>query len=263
MNSLLEEIVIHKRTEVNAAKQTRGESDTIEAAKAAPQVRSFRAALEAGVRERGLGLIAECKKASPSKGLLRADFVPEDIARAYAENGAACLSVLTDSRYFQGAPDYLARARQACALPVLRKDFLFDPYQIHEARALHADCVLLILAMLSDAQAAELEETARGYGMDVLVEVHNEDELRRALQLATSLIGINNRDLKTFHTSLEVSERLRAHIPDGRIVISESGIETADDIKRLSGVGIHCALVGESLMRADDIATATRALFPR
>ncbi|MCY4053775.1 MAG: indole-3-glycerol phosphate synthase TrpC [Hyphomicrobiales bacterium] len=263
MNSLLEEIVIHKRTEVNAAKQTRGESDTIEAAKAAPQVRSFRAALEAGVRERGLGLIAECKKASPSKGLLRADFVPEDIARAYAENGAACLSVLTDSRYFQGAPDYLARARQACALPVLRKDFLFDPYQIHEARALHADCVLLILAMLSDAQAAELEETARGYGMDVLVEVHNENELRRALQLSTSLIGINNRDLKTFHTSLEVSERLRAHIPDGRIVISESGIETADDIKRLSGVGIHCALVGESLMRADDIATATRALFPR
>ena len=263
MNSLLEEIVTHKRTEVDVAKQTRSENDTIEAAKAAPHVRSFRSALETGMRERGLGLIAECKKASPSKGLLRADFVPEDIARAYAENGAACLSVLTDSRYFQGAPDYLTRARQACALPVLRKDFLFDPYQIHEARALHADCVLLILAMLSDAQAAELEETAHSYGMDVLVEVHNEDELQRALRLATPLIGINNRNLKTFHTSLEVSERLHARIPDGRLAISESGIETADDIKRLAGVGIHCALVGESLMRADDIATATRALFPQ
>ena len=263
MNSLLEEIVAHKRTEVDAARQTRGENDTIEAAKAAPLIRSFRSALEAGVRERGLGLIAECKKASPSKGLLRADFIPEDIARAYAENGAACLSVLTDSRYFQGAPDYLTRARQACALPVLRKDFLFDPYQIHEARALHADCVLLILAMLSDAQAAELEEIAHGYGMDVLVEIHNEDELRRALRLATPLIGINNRNLKTFHTSIEVSERLRACIPDGRLVISESGIETADDIKRLAEVDIHCALVGESLMRADDIATATRALFQR
>ena len=263
MNSLLEEIVSHKRTEVDAAKRARGEKDIIEAAKAAPEIRPFRAALEAGVREHGLGLIAECKKASPSKGLLRPDFVPEDIARAYAEGGAACLSVLTDKRYFQGAPDYLARARQACALPVLRKDFLFDPYQIHEARALHADCVLLILAMLSDAQAAELEEVAHGYGMDVLVEVHNEDELQRALQLATPLIGINNRDLKTFHTSLEVSERLRAHIPEGRLVISESGIETANDIKRLAGVDIHCALVGESLMRAGNIETATRTLLPK
>ena len=263
MNSLLEEIIAHKRTEVDAVKQMRGEKDIIEAAKAAPKIRPFRAALEAGVRKHGLGLIAECKKASPSKGLLRPDFVPGDIARAYAEGGAACLSVLTDSRYFQGSPDYLTRARQACALPALRKDFLFDPYQIHEARALHADCVLLILAMLSDAQAAELEETAHGYGMEVLVEVHNEDEIQRALRLATPLIGINNRDLKTFHTSLEVSERLRAQVPDGRLVISESGIETASDIKRLAGVDIHCALVGESLMCADNIETATRTLLPQ
>lgn len=263
MNSLLDEIVTHKRTEIGAAKKARRESDIIEAAKAAPPPRPFRTALESGVRERRLGLIAECKKASPSKGLLRADFVPEDIARAYAEGGAACLSVLTDSRYFQGAPDYLTRARQVCDLPVLRKDFLFDPYQIHEARALHADCILLILALLSDAQAVELEEIAHSYDMEVLVEVHNEDELWRALRLTTPLIGINNRDLKTFHTSLEISERLRTHIPAGRLVISESGIETIADIERLASIDIHCALVGESLMRADDTTAATRALFPQ
>ena len=251
--SILERIVAAKREEIAAAKQ-RLPNVKLDGA---PGVRDFVGAL----RAKKPAVIAEVKRASPSKGLLRADFRPDEIARSYEKAGAACLSVLTDREFFQGAPEHLTQARAACKLPALRKDFLIDAYQIDEARALGADCVLLIVACLQDAEMRELEARALALGMAVLVEVHDAPELERALALKTPLIGINNRNLRTFETRLETTLDLLPRVPKDRIVITESGILAPADVARMRAAGVSAFLVGEALMRAEDPGVALRALL--
>ena len=258
--TILDKIKAYKLEEV-AADKARKPLETIEAeAHAAPPVRPFADALYDASRE-GYGLIAEVKKASPSKGLIRADFDPATLAQAYAAGGATCLSVLTDTPSFQGAKHYLTDARNACALPALRKDFMYDTYQVAEARALGADCILIIMASVSDAQAAELEAAATEWGMDALIEVHDADELARASQLKSRLIGINNRNLKTFETSLDTTRVLSKQVPADRMIVSESGLSSPQDLADMAMYGARLFLIGESLMRQDDVALATRSLL--
>ncbi len=258
--TVLDRIKAYKLEDVARRKSARPLAVVEEAARAAPQVRGFADRLRAASRD-GYGLIAEIKKASPSKGLIRADFDPPALARAYAEGGATCLSVLTDAPSFQGDDAYLTAARSAVDLPALRKDFLYDPYQVAEARALHADCILIIMASVSDAQAAELEDAALIWGMDVLVEVHDADELQRGLRLRSQLIGVNNRNLKTFKTDLETTRRLARDVPADRLLISESGLNSPADLADMAAHGARVFLIGESLMRQADVAAATRALL--
>jgi indole-3-glycerol phosphate synthase len=260
---LLTTIKSYKLAEIAAAKRARPIARLEGDALAAPPPREFAAALRQQASLGHYALIAEIKKASPSKGLIRDDFDPPAHARAYQAGGATCLSVLTDQPSFQGKSEFLTEARAATALPVLRKDFMYDPYQAVEARAWGADCVLLILAAIDDSAARDLEDAALSLGMDVLVEVHDEAELERAAALRSRLIGINNRNLKTFATTLATSERLMPKVPDGSLVISESGIAGPEDLARLSRAGISAFLVGESLMRADDIERSTRLLLAR
>lgn len=261
MSDILNQICAAKREHVAVSKAARPLAEIEAAAKAASPVRGFEAALHRAVEAGRYGLIAEVKKASPSKGLIREDFDPATLARAYQRGGASCLSVLTDVPYFQGHDDFLGQARDATGLPVLRKDFMLEPYQVAEARALGADCILVIMAALSDGQASELEATARDWGMDVLVEVHDGDELERALALDSRLIGINNRNLKTMVTDLATTTNLAARFPADVLGVSESGLNSHDDLVAMSAAGCNCFLVGESLMRQDDVEVATRQLL--
>jgi indole-3-glycerol phosphate synthase len=261
VSDILQRILARKAEEV-AERSARMPLTQLDARmREAPPARVFRAALQAKIAAGGAAVIAEVKKASPSKGVMRADFHPADIARSYEAGGAACLSVLTDVDFFQGADEYLQQARAACALPVLRKDFIIDAYQVHEARALGADCILLIVAALDDAQLAALESSAHDMGLAVLVEVHDADELERALKLRTPLVGINNRNLKTFDVTLQTTLDLLSRIPREKVVVTESGIQTPVDVARMRAHGVHAFLVGEAFMRAADPGAALATLF--
>jgi len=257
---ILERIKSYKLEEIAAAKAARSLSQVEAEARAAPPVRGFARALTEKSQS-GPALIAEIKKASPSKGLIRPDFDPPRLAEAYQEGGAACLSVLTDGPSFQGAPEFLMAAREACDLPVLRKDFLHDPYQVAEARAWGADCILIIMASVDNALAAELEDAATHWGMDALIEIHDEWELDRAMRLSSPMLGINNRNLKTFEVDIETTLKLAPRIQNERDVVCESGLFTADDLSRMMESGVRRFLIGESLMRQEDVTAATRAIL--
>lgn len=258
--TILDKIKAYKLEEIAADKAAKPLAEVEAEARAADPVRGFADRLQQATHE-GYGLIAEIKKASPSKGLIRADFDPAALAQAYADGGATCLSVLTDTPSFQGAKEFLVEARAACDLPCLRKDFMYDTYQVAEARALGADCILIILASVSDEQAAELEACAMEWDMDVLLEVHNEDELNRASHLKSRLMGINNRNLNTFETSLDTTRHLSRLVPPERAIVCESGLNTPEDLSDMARYGARSFLIGESLMRQDDVTAATRALL--
>ena len=261
MDDILQKIVAVKHEEVAAAKKKKSLEAMREDAFSRVLTRDFEGALRAKVAAGQAAVIAEIKKASPSKGVIREDFIPADIAQSYAEHGAACLSVLTDRQFFQGSPDYLKQARASCDLPVLRKDFMVDPYQVYEARAMGADCILLIAACLADAQMAELEAIARGMDMAVLVEVHDAEELQRALKLETRLVGINNRNLRSFEVSLDTTLGMLKDVPADRLLVTESGILARADVQRMRAAGVHAFLVGEAFMRAKEPGEALAELF--
>jgi len=263
MSDILARIEAYKREEIAAAKRARPQFVLEAEVRNAGPARGFLRAIENRIEHGGYALIAEIKKASPSKGLIRADFDPPALAKAYEAGGATCLSVLTDAPSFQGRPDFLSAARDATRLPVLRKDFIYEPYQVLESRVLGADCILIIMAAVNDSAAKAIENKAFSIGIDVLLEVHDEGELDRALKLRSRLIGINNRDLRTFKTSLAVTEKLAPKVPHDRVIVAESGLNTPADLARLAAVGVFTFLIGESLMRQADVTAATRAILAR